>query len=128
VKSTITLVTVLLAFTALSPMPASALCQVEGRLEAIRMSLDDRIAFVVHIRAPRAVVTNFFHVERTANGSLGDVPALLELLSLANPAHATVQAVGDLASCPDAAEMERARVENRGVPSGRLISVFVKYR
>jgi hypothetical protein len=128
VKSTIALVTVLLVFTALSPTPASALCQVEGKLEAIRVSLDDRIAFVVHIRAPRAVAPNFFHVERPANGSLGDVPALLELLSLANPAHTTVQAVGDLASCPDAAEMERARVENRGVPSGRLISVFVKYR
>ena len=123
-----TLVGVLIAAAALVPSPASALCAVEGKLELVRLSLDEAVAFVVQIRQPRGVVPNFFHVERTPNGGLGDIPVVIQLLNLANPASTTVLAVGDLASCPDATEMEQARADNKGVFSGRLLRVFVKYR
>jgi hypothetical protein len=52
---------------------------------------------------------------------------VIQLLSLATPAGAMLLAVGDLAACPDAVEMERARNENRAAYSGRLLRVFVKY-
>jgi hypothetical protein len=123
-----TLVGCLMVAAALSPGRAAAFCAVEGKLELVRLSLDESVAFVVQIRQPRAVVPNFFHVERTPNSGLGDIPAVIQLLSLANPATTTIAAVGDLAVCPDAAAMERARVENKGVFSGRLLQVFVKYR
>ncbi len=113
---------------ALAPAPAAALCAVEGKLEAVRFNLDEPLAFVIHVRQPRGVAPNAFHVERPASGGLGDVPALIQLLGLANPGHnTTVLAVGDVATCPDAAEMDRARVEKRGVSSGRLLRLFVKY-
>jgi hypothetical protein len=51
-----------------------------------------------------------------------------EPLNRANPAHTAVLAVDDLASCPDAIEMERARTENKAIYSGRLLHVFVRYR
>ncbi len=123
-----TLIGVLLAAAALAPSPASALCAVEGKLELVRMDLDQALAFVLQVRAPRGVVPNAFHVERTPNGGLGDIPVLIQLLNLTNPANTTVLAVGDLASCPDATEVERARAENKAVYSGRLLRVFVKYR
>jgi hypothetical protein len=118
----------LVAGAALAPAPAWGLCAVEGRLEAIRFNLDEALAFVVHVRQPGSVVPNAFHVERAPGGGLGDIPALIQLLGQANPANATVLAVSDLASCPDATDMERARSESRAVPSGRLLRVFVKYR
>ncbi len=113
---------------ALAPGPASALCAVEGKLEAVRFNLDEALALVVHVRHPRGVVPNAFHVERASNGGLGDIPSLIQVLNLANAPNATILAVGDLGSCPDAAEFERARAENRAVPSGRLLRVFVKYK
>jgi hypothetical protein len=119
---------VLVTAAALAPTGADALCAVEGKLELVRLSLDQTVAFVVQIRQPRGVVPNFFHIERTAGTSLGDIPVVVQLLNLANSPTASVAAVGDLATCPDAAEMERARGENRGVFSGRLLSVMVKYR
>ncbi len=122
------LILVLIVATALVPGSASALCSVEGRLELVRLNLDEALAFVIHIRQPRSVVPNAFHVERTPNGGLGDIPVVIQFLNLSNPANATLWAVGDLATCPDAAEMERARSENRAAYSGRLLRVFVKYR
>jgi hypothetical protein len=122
------LILLLVAGGALAPPPAWALCAVEGKLEAIRFNLDEALAFVVHIRQSRSVVPNAFHVERTQSGGLGDIPALIQLLGQANPANTSVLAVSDLPSCPDATDMERARAENRAVPSGRLLRVFVKYR
>jgi hypothetical protein len=118
----------LVLILALAPGSASAVCAVEGRLEAVRLNVNESVALVVQIRQPRAVAPNFFHVERAPGGGLGDIPVLIELLNLANPAHTTVLAVGDLASCPDATEMERARVDNKGAYSGRLLQVLVKYR
>jgi hypothetical protein len=128
VKGKALLVALLAALAALAPAPAAALCAVEGKLELVRLDLDQTLAFVLHIRQPRGVVPNAFHVERTANGGLGDIPVVMQLLSLANPTHTTVLAVGDLGACPDAAETERARAENKAVYSGRLLRVFVKYR
>ncbi len=122
------LLAVLIAAAGLAPSSAAALCAVEGKLEVVRLNLGETVAFVVQIRQPRAVAPNFFHVERPSTGALGDIPVVLQLLSLANPATTTVAAVGDLATCPEAAEMERARAENKGVFSGRLLQVFVKYR
>jgi hypothetical protein len=119
---------VLAAAAALGPAPAAALCAVEGKLELVRLDLDQTLAFVLHIRPPKGVVANAFHVERTANGGLGDIPVVMQILNLANPTQTTVLAVGDLGSCPDAAEIERARAENKAVYSGRLLRVFVKYR
>jgi len=121
------LVAALVVAATLAPAPASALCAVEGRLEAIRLNVDEAIAFVLHVRQPRSVAPNAFHVERLPNGSLGDIPVLVQLLNLANPSTATILAVGDLPACPEAAEMDRARAEKRGVSSGRLLRVFVKY-
>src|SRR5262245_194073 len=121
------LVAVLVVAAALAPARASAPCAVEGRLEAIRLSVDEAIAFVLHVRQPRSVAPNAFHVERLPNGGLGDIAVLVQLLNLANPANATILAVGDLTACPEAAEMDRARAEKRGVSSGRLLRVFVKY-
>jgi hypothetical protein len=123
-----TLIAMLVAAVLLAPGPATALCAVEGKLEVVRLDLDQALAFVLQVRPPRGVVPNAFHVERTPNGGLGDIPVLIQLLNLANPANTTVLAVGDLASCPDAAEIERARAENKAVYSGRLLRVFVKYR
>jgi len=125
---TAALAVALLLATAVGPGPASALCAVEGRLELIRLNLDEAVAFVLHVRQPRGVVPNAFQVERPAGGTLGDIPVVVQLLNLANPANTTILAVGDLASCPDAVEMERARTENRAAYSGRLLRVFVKYR
>jgi hypothetical protein len=122
------LLPVLVAGAALAPAPAWGLCAVEGKLEAIRFNLDEALAFVVHVRQAGSVVPNAFHVERAPGGGLGDIPALIQLLGQVSPANATVLAVGDLASCPDATDMERARAETRAVPSGRLLRVFVKYR
>lgn len=113
---------------ALGPGPAWALCAVEGKLEAVRLNLDEAQAFVVHVRPPKSVAPNAFHVERPAVGGLGDIPAVIQLLNLANGPGTTILAVGDQAQCPDAAEMERARAENRGAYSGRLLRVIVKYR
>ncbi len=126
-RNAVLLLVLVLAAT-LAPAPAWALCAVEGKLELVRFNLDEVLAFVLQVRQPRSVVPNAFHVERTPNGGLGDIPALFQLLSLASPAGASILAVGDLASCPDAAEMERARTENKAVYSGRLLRVFVKYR
>jgi hypothetical protein len=128
VKGKALLAAVLGAAAALGPAPAAALCAVEGKLELVRLDLDQTLAFVLHIRQPKGVVANAFHVERTANGGLGDIPVVMQLLNLANPAHTTVLAVGDLGACPEAAEIERARAENKAVYSGRLLRVFVKYR
>jgi hypothetical protein len=122
------LILLLLAAGGLAPAPAWALCAVEGKLEAIRFNVDETLAFVIHVRQPRSVVPNAFHVERTPGGGLGDVPALIQLLGQANPANATLLVVGDLPSCPDATDMERARTEGRAVPSGRIVRVIVKYR
>jgi hypothetical protein len=122
------LIPILVGVAALAPSPALALCAVEGRLELIRLNLDEMVAFVLQVRPTRAVVPNAFHVERTPNGSLGDIPVVIQLLSLASPANATILAVGDLANCPDVTEIERARAENKAVYSGRLLRVFVKYR
>jgi hypothetical protein len=122
------LIPLLAAGTALVPAPGWGLCAVEGRLEAIRFNLDEALAFVVHVRQPDSVVPNAFHVERPSGGGLGDIPALIQLLGQANPANVTVLAVGELPSCPDATDMERARSENRAVPSGRILRVLVKYR
>jgi hypothetical protein len=122
------LVLILVAGAALAPAPAWGLCAVEGKLEAIRFNLDEALVFVVHVRQPGSVVPNAFHVERAPGGGLGDIPALIQLLGQVNPANATVLAVSDLSSCPDATDMERARSETRAVPSGRLLRVFVKYR
>src|SRR5262249_55720918 len=58
------LVAILVVAAALAPARASALCAVEGRLEAIRLSVDDAIAFVLHVRQPRSVAPNAFHIER----------------------------------------------------------------
>jgi hypothetical protein len=123
-----TVLWLLVAIAALTPSPASALCAIEGKLEMVRLNLDETLAFVVHVRQPRGVVPNAFHVERTPNGGLGDIPVLIQLLNLANPDKATILAVGDAASCPDAAEVERARADNKAAYSGRLLRVFVKYR
>lgn len=123
-----TLVGLLTAALALAPGVAFALCAVEGKLEAVRLNLDEALALVVHVRHPRGVVPNAFHIERPAAGGLGDIPTVIQLLNLANSASATVLVVGDLGACPDAAEMERARTENRAVGSGRLLRVFVKYK
>lgn len=123
-----TLIAVLLAIGVLAPSAASALCAVEGKLDAVRLDLDQVLAFVLHVRTPRAVVSNAFQVERTQSGGLGDIPTLIQLLSLASSGNTTILAVGDLATCPDATEIERARSENRGVFSGKLLRVFVKYR
>jgi hypothetical protein len=122
------LIAILVAAALLGPTPAAALCAVEGKLEVVRLDLDQALAFVLQVRAPRGVVPNAFNVERTPNGGLGDIPVLIQLLNLANPANTTILAVGDLASCPDAAEIERARAENKAVYSGRLLRVFIKYR
>jgi len=119
---------ILVVAPVLAAAPAWALCAVEGKLELVRFNLDEALAFVLHVRQPRSVVPNAFHVERTPNGGLGDIPVLIQLLSPANPSGTTILAVGDLASCPDAAEMERARAENKGVYSGRLLRVLLKYR
>ena len=113
---------------ALGPGPAWALCAVEGRLEAVRLNLDEAQAFVLHVRQPKSVAPNAFNVERPAAGGLGDIPVVIQLLHLANSANATILAVGDQAQCPDAAELERARGESKGAYSGRLLRVFVKYR
>lgn len=123
-----TLLAVLITAVTVAPGPAAALCAIEGKLEVVRLNLGETVAFVVQIRQARAVAPNFFHVERPSTGALGDIPVVIQLLSLANPATTSVAAVGDLAACPDAAEMERARAENKGVFSGRLLQVFVKYR
>jgi hypothetical protein len=123
-----TLVLVVIAAMAVAPGSASALCAVEGKLELVRLNLDEAVAFVVHVRQPRSVVSNAFQIERPAGGALGDIPVVIQLLNLATPAGATLLAVGDLAACPDAVEMERARAENRAAYSGRLLRVFVKYR
>jgi hypothetical protein len=122
------LVPLLIAGGALAPAPAWGLCAVEGKLEAIRFNVDEALAFVVHVRQPNSVVPNAFHVERQANGGLGDIPTLIQLLGQVNPANASVLVVSDLSSCPDATDLERARSESRAVPSGRLLRVFVKYR
>lgn len=127
-KGNLGAILLLVAVAALSPSPASALCAVEGKLEAVRLNLDESLAFVVHIRQPRLMVPNAFHIERPQQGGLGDIPVLIQLLNVANPATTTILAVGDIASCPDAAELERARQENRAAPSGRLVRVWVKYR
>jgi hypothetical protein len=121
------LVLVLIVTMVVAPGAASALCAVEGKLELVRLNLDEAVAFVVHVRQPRSVASNAFQVERPAPGALGDIPVVIQLLNLASPAGATLLAVGDLASCPDAVEMERARTENRAAYSGRLLRVFVKY-
>lgn len=113
---------------ALAPGPATALCAVEGKLELVRLSLDEPPAFVVHVRQPRVTVPNAFHIDRTPNAGLGDIPVVIQLLNLGNPATTTILAVGDLVACPDAAEFERARGENKAVYSGRLLRLFVKYR
>jgi hypothetical protein len=118
----------LLAALALIPGPAFALCAVEGKLEVVRVNLDEPTAFVVHIRQPSVPVSNAFHLERTAAGGLGDIPLMVQVLSLANPATTTVLAVGDAAACPDAAEIALAQKDGRGVASGRLVRIFVKYR
>jgi len=123
-----TLGAVLIAAATLAPGPAAALCAVEGKLEVVRLNLNETVAFVVQIRQARAVAPNFFHVERSSTGGLSDIPVVIQLLGLANPAATTVAAVGDLAACPDAAEMDRARAENKGVFSGRLLQIFVRYR
>ncbi len=125
-KAVLLLVLVLAA--TLAPARAWALCAVEGKLEAVRLNLDEVQAFVLHVRQPRSVVPHAFNVERPPGGGLGDIPVLVQFLNLANPASVTILAVGDLASCPDAVEMERARAENKAVYSGRLLRVFVKYR
>jgi hypothetical protein len=122
------LILYLLVVTALLPGVASAVCAVEGKLEAVRLDLVEPLAFVLHVRHPNGVVPNAFHVERTQNAPLGDLTPLFQLMSVANPANATILAVGDLASCPDATEVERARASNKAVPSGRLLWVLVKYR
>lgn len=122
------LLLLLVVAAALTPGPAWALCAVEGKLELMRLNLDEVLAFVLQVRQPRSVVPNAFHVERTPNGGLGDIPVLVQLLNLANPSSSTILAVGDLATCPDATEMERARADNKAVYSGRLLRVFVKYR
>ena len=109
-------------------IPAWALCAVEGKLEAVRLNLDEAQAFVLHVRQPKSVAPNAFNVERPATGGLGDIPVVIQLMNLANAANATILAVGDQAQCPDAAEMERARGESKGAYSGRLLRVFVKYR
>jgi hypothetical protein len=128
VKAQTTVMAALIAVAVLAPGAASALCAVEGKLEAVRLDLDQALAFVLHVRTPRSVVANAFHVERTQSGGLGDIPTLIQLLNLASSGNTTILAVGDLATCPDAIEIERARAENRGVPSGKLLRVFVKYR
>lgn len=129
VKRNLCAILLLVAIAVAAPRPASALCSVEGKLEAVRLNLDESLAFVIHIRQARAMVANAFHIERPQQGGLGDIPVLIQLLNLANPTTATILAVGDLASCPDAAEYERARQEGgRSVPSGRLLRVWVKYR
>ncbi len=127
-KRSLLLPAALVLAAALAPTPASGLCAVEGKLELVRVDLDQTIAFVLQVRQPQSVVANFFHVERPPSGGLGDIPVVIQLLQLANPANASVLAVGDLANCPDATEMERARGENKAVYSGRLLRVFVKYR
>jgi hypothetical protein len=127
-ETTVIAVLILIAAAALAPRPASALCAVEGKLELVRLNLDEVLAFVLQVRPPRGVVPNAFHVERTPSGGLGDIPVLIQMLNLVNPGNTTVLAVGDLASCPDAAEIERARAENKAVFSGRLLRVFIKYR
>jgi hypothetical protein len=121
------LVLAFLAVTASVPGSAWALCAVEGKLELVRLNLDEAVAFIVHVRQPRSVAANAFQVERPAPGALGDIPMVIQLLSLATPAGTTLLAVGDQAACPDAVEMERARTENRAAYSGRLLRVFVKY-
>lgn len=118
---------VLMVMAAIVPGAASALCAVEGKLELVRLNLDEAVAFVIHVRQPRSVTSNAFQIERPAPGALGDIPVVIQLLNLATPASATLLAVGDLANCPDAVEMERARTENRAAYSGRLLRVFVKY-
>lgn len=44
-----------------------------------------------------------FHIERPPNGGLGDIPVLVQLLNLANPANVTILAIGDLTARPKAA-------------------------
>ena len=122
------LLVVLLAALVGVPSTASALCAVEGKLELVRLNLDEPPAFVVHIRQPRLAVANAFHLERSAGGGLGEIPTLIQLLGLAHPTSSTVLVVGDLASCPDAAEIEAARNEGKGAYSGKLLRIFVKYR
>ena len=107
---------------------ASALCAVEGRLELVRLNLDEPPAFVIHVRQTGLVVPNAFHLERSAGGGLGDIPHVLQLLNLATSATATVLAVGDLPECPDAEEIEKSRKEGKGAYSGRLVRVFVRLR
>ena len=120
------LVVIFIAGGALAAAPAWGLCAVEGKLEAIRFNLDEALAFVVHVRQPGSVVPNALHVERQAERRPGRHPdrAQVQLLGQVNPANASVLAVSDLSSCPDATDLERARSESRAVPSGRLLRVF----
>lgn len=119
---------VLLTATLAAPASASALCAVEGKLELVRLNLDEPPAFVVHVRKPNAPVPNAFTLERAAGGGPGEIPTILQMLALANPATTTVLAVGDLISCPEAVEIAVALKEGKGVHSGRLVRIFVKFR
>src|SRR5262249_37990818 len=124
----IALALALLLAMAIGPGPASALCAVEGKLELIRLNLDEAVAFVLHVRQPRGVVPNAFQVERPAGGTLGDIPVVVQLLNLANPARTHIRGGGDPPSRPGGGGVGRARVENRAAYWGRLLRVFVKYR
>lgn len=81
VKWSAGLILLLATVAVMTPGPALALCAVEGKLEAVRVNLDEALAFVVHVRQARLMVPNAFHVERPSQGGLGDIPVLIQLLN-----------------------------------------------